>query len=459
MAITTYRGRLVITYSLLTFIFIFVLFSIFYFIAVGKINSLTDDLLLKMANDRLSELKDNPGKYAANEIIEIFGKSSFKVIRTDAGALLKSFDMPKDSYINPEFLQQVIDKGKMYKTILTSAGNVRTLFVSINEKDILQVSLPLSMQENLLVKTRYLFIGTVVIALLLSLIIGWMLAGAAVKPVIKLTEDAHIIANDNLKERLTVKQKGVEFFNLSLAFNAILERIERFIENQKRFVSDISHEIRSPLTAIKGNIEVTLRRRRSVEEYEEALKRSLHEIDRIILIANNLLFLTKADTGVVELNLRDFNLSKLIERVIVNKRHIISEKQLNIENKLDDIIFNGDEFLLAQLFSNLFDNAIQYTPMGGTISVNAAKTDNGITVSIKDTGVGIPPNEVEKIFDRFFRVRQNLSLHETGSGLGLYLARWITEAHKGQISVESNIGEGSVFHVYLPLTKSVTLKD
>ncbi len=458
MGITTYRGRLVISYSLLTFISMLALFSVFYFIAVKKINSLTDDLLLKVANDRLLELKDHPGKYAANEVIEIFGESSFKVIRTDIGALLKSFDMPKDSFINPEFLKQVRVKGNVYKTVVTPAGNVRTLFVSIDENNIIQVTLPLSAQENLLVKTRNFFISMTVIALLLSPMIGWILAGAAINPVIKLTEDAHIIASNNLKERLDVKQKGVEFSNLSLAFNSILERIERFNENQKRFVSDISHEIRSPLTAIKGNIEVTLRRRRSVEEYEEALKRSLHEIDRIILIANNLLFLTKADTGAIELNLREFNLRKLLERVVVNKQHIISDKQLNIEDKLDDIIFNGDEFLLAQLFSNLFDNAIHYTPVEGTISVKASKADNGVTVSIKDTGVGIPPNEIEKIFDRFYRGRQNLNMHETGSGLGLYLARWIVEAHKGQITVESNVGEGSIFHVYLPLTKSIISK-
>jgi len=255
---------------------------------------------------------------------------------------------------------------------------------------------------------------------------------------------------------LSFKYKGVEFSNLSLALNSILERIERFTENQKRLVSDISHEIRSPLTAIKGNIEVTLRRRRSVEEYEETLKKNLDEIDRIILIANNLLFLTKADTGGIDLNIKEINLGQMLERVVINKKHVIAEKKLNIETIWNDIIFYGDEILLSQLFLNVFDNAIQYTPAGGSISINASKTNSGVTVSVKDTGVGIPSNEIEKIFDRFYRVRQNLNMHETGSGLGLYLSRWIAEAHRGKITVESNIDKGSIFRVYLPFTKTAS---
>ncbi|MDP3296640.1 MAG: ATP-binding protein [Thermodesulfovibrionia bacterium] len=456
MAAITYRGQLVIIYSLLTFLFIFSFFSALYFITTGEINALTDNLLIQMANEKISDFQKNPEKYPANEVIEILGESHFKIIKTDTGVLLKSFEMPRESYINNNFLQQVRDKGRIYMTIKTPTGSIRTLFISFDEKYIIQTALPMITQENLLLKTRNLFISMIAAALFLTPIIGWILAGKAVKPIVKLTEEAHVIADNNLKKRLSFKYKGIEFSNLSLALNSILERIERFTENQKRLVSDISHEIRSPLTAIKGNIEVTLRRRRSVEEYEETLKKNLDEINRIILIANNLLFLTKADTGGVDLNIKEINLGQMLERVVVNKKHVIAEKNLNIETIWDEIIFYGDEILLSQLFLNVFDNAIQYTPAGGSISINASKTNSGVTVSVKDTGVGIPSNEIEKIFDRFYRVRQNLNMHETGSGLGLYLSRWIAEAHRGKITVESNIDKGSIFRVYLPFTKTAS---
>lgn len=451
MGFTTYRGRLIVIYSLVTFLLILGLSLVLYNIAIKKINVFTDDLLLQMAKEKSAELKNNPEKYSTTEVIEVLGKSYLKVIKTETGILLKSFEITqKESYLRPEVMQEVRQKGRAYETIRTPAGNLRILLFSVDEKHVLQLISSLTTQENLLEQAQYLFLGIVTVSLFLSFIIGWILASRAVKPIIEITEEAHAIANKNLKGRLNIRYIGIEFSNLSLVFNSMLDRIEQFMENQKRFTADVSHEIRSPLTAIKGNIEVTLRRKRSPEEYEETLKNNLEEIDRIISIVNNLLFLAKVETGVMELNLREFNLSQLLGRIVANKKHMISEKGINIETEWDDILFYGDEVLISQLFSNLLDNAIHYTPKGGNISVNVTKADTGLTASVKDTGIGIPPNEIEKIFERFYRVRQNLNMHEMGSGLGLYMCRWIAEAHGGKITVESELDKGSIFNVHLP---------
>lgn len=457
MVITTYKGRLIVIYSIVTFLLMLGLYLVLYNIAIKKINVFTDDLLLQMAKEKSAEIKNDPEKYPITEVIDVLGKTYLKVIKIETGILLKSFEITqKESYLRPEVIQEVRQKGRAYETIKTPEGNLRVLFFPVDEKRIIQLTSSLNTQENLLEQAQYLFMGIVAGSLFLSFIIGWILAGKAVKPIIEITEETHAIANRNLKGRLNIRYTGIEFSNLSLVFNSILDRIEQFMENQKRFTADVSHEIRSPLTAIKGNIEVTLRRKRSPEEYEETLKNNLEEIDRIIFIVNNLLFLTKVETGVMELNLREFNLGQLLGRIVANKKHMISEKRINIETELDDILFYGDEVLINQLFSNLLDNALRYTPNEGNISINVTKADTGLAVSVKDTGVGIPQNEIEKIFERFYRVRQNLNMHGMGSGLGLYMCRWIAEAHGGKITVESELDKGSTFYIYLPFIKSNT---
>ncbi|MBI4687141.1 MAG: HAMP domain-containing protein [Nitrospirae bacterium] len=450
MNITTYKGRLIAIYSLITFFFIFGLLYAVYLITLKEINTLPDTVLLQMAKERISEFKSNPEKYSATEAIEVIGKTHYKIIKTDTGTLLKSVGMPEEQNIKPDFFQQVMQKRRIYETVKTATGSLRVLYVAADDKHIIKLTLPLIVEDELLVKARNIFISMVTTALFVSFIIGWILASRAVKPVVKVTEEAYKIASKNLSDRLNVKAKGIEFSNLIRAFNSILDRIEWSIENQKRFASDLSHEIRSPLTAIKGNIEVTLRRRRNTEEYEETLKTNLGDIDRTIRLVNNHLFIVKADTGVIELNPKEFNLSHLIEKIILSKKNTISEKIISVITELDNLLFYGDEILISQLFSNLLDNAIRYTPKGGDISIYATKGQDGLTLSVQDTGSGIPPNEVEKVFERFYRGRENINMHETGSGLGLYICRWITEAHGGKISLQSQLGKGSTFNVYLP---------
>ncbi|MBI4697707.1 MAG: hypothetical protein HY758_02000 [Nitrospirae bacterium] len=452
MIIATHRGRLILLYSLVTFLLLSGFFYGLYLIAVNNINVLTDDILLHTAQEKIAEFRNDPKKYSPGEVIEVMGKSYFKVIKTDTGILLKSISMPQqEPFLRDEFFQEVLRKGRIYKTAQTPAGNIRILFVPVDEKNMFQLSLPLTTQEDLLRKTGSFLTSALSVIFLLSSIAGWILADRAVRPVIKITRDAYNIAHKNIRERLDVENKPMEFSNLSLAFNTILDRIERFVESQKRFTTDISHEIRSPLTAIKGHIEVTLRRKRNTEEYEESLRNILEDVDRVILIANNLLFLTKTDIEAVELNLSEFNMARLLQRIIAQKKHVTEEKKITVNDNLHEVMFYGDEVLLSQLFSNLIDNAIHYTPVGGSIDLKNMKMDDGLKICVKDTGVGIPSNEIEKIFARFYRVRRNLSMNEAGSGLGLYISRWIAEAHGGNITAVSELDKGSEFCVHLPL--------
>jgi len=451
MVTTTYRSRLVVLYTVLTFLVILILVTIFYVDETRRIGALTDNLLVEIAKEKMAEFQENPNKYSPNEVIEIFGKSYFKVIRSETGTVLKSFTVKEDDpYVSPEFLKKVNQQGSIFETVLSNDGNVRLLFMAADEANVFQVALPLSIQEDLLRNARYIYFALISVSAMLSFLIGWVLSGKAVKPVIRITEDIHAFAEKEKKGRLDFREKGIEFSNLALVFNSVLERVERFMENQGQFTADISHEIRSPLTAIKGNIEVTLRRQRTAEDYEETMKNSLGEINRIIHLINNMLFLSKVDTGGMEIHSVDFSLSRLLERIVKSKNYMIREKVLEIDTDLGELLYFGDEVLIGRLFTNLLDNAISYTAAGGEISVMAEKVMGGISIAIQDTGVGIASREIERIFSRFYRIRKNLNMHESGSGLGLYLCQWIAKAHGGSIKVESEVHRGSTFTVFLP---------
>ncbi|UCE72669.1 MAG: hypothetical protein JSU99_04980 [Nitrospiraceae bacterium] len=451
MAATTYRSRLIMLYTALTFLIFLVLVSVFYVDETRRIGALTDNLLVEIAKEKMLEFQENPNKYSPNEVIEIFGKSYFKVVRSETGTVLKSFAVKDDDpYLRPEFLQEVKQQGSIFKTVSSNDGNVRLLFMATDEANVFQVALPLSIQEELLKNARYLYYALISVSAMLSFLVGWALSGRAVKPVIRITEDMHAFAEKEKKGRLDIKDKGVEFSNLALVFNSVLERVERFMENQRQFTADISHEIRSPLTAIKGNIEVTLRRQRTAEDYEETMQNSLAEINRIIHLINNMLFLSKVDTGGMEVHSVDFSISRLLERIVESKKYMIREKGLEIDTDWGELVYFGDEVLISRLFMNLLDNAISYTPAGGQISVAAEKVTGGINIAFQDSGVGIASREIERIFGRFYRIRKNLSMHESGSGLGLYLCRWIAKAHGGSIKVESEVHRGSTFTVFLP---------
>ncbi len=451
MGINTYRGRLILLYSASTFLFLAIIISLIYYLAYQRISNLTDDILLSMAEEKIQEYKENPELYSTNEVIEIMGTSYFKVVKTGSGTVMKSVDfVGKDPLVDPEFLQHIVKEGRFFKTIDDQSSKTRMLFAAVDDEIIMQFSLPLHKEEELQSLARKLYLVVFASSPVLSFFIGWILSDRTVKPVIDFTKQAQNISHSNPKERLKIQGSDVELSNLSLVFNSIMDRYERFMDNQRQFTADMSHEIRSPLTAIKGNIEVTMRRRRTPEEYEETLQSNLEEINRIISILNNLLFLSKVDTGGVELNLHNFNLGRLLDRVVTSKRHFSSEKNIEIKTEWEDVLFYGDEVLLGQLFSNLLDNALHYTPENGSITVCVSRLEEGLNIYFQDTGVGIPKNESERIFNRFYRIRKNLNMHETGSGLGLYLCRWIAEAHGGKITLTSQVNRGSTFFVVLP---------
>jgi heavy metal sensor kinase len=297
----------------------------------------------------------------------------------------------------------------------------------------------------------FIIFSTIPIGILIAIFTGWLLSFKILKPIRDINETAKRITAENLNQRIKVDNPDDELGKLKMTINDMIERLQGSFNRIKQFTQDASHELRMPLTVIRSIGEVTLRHDREKKEYKETLESILEEVEELTKLVDDLLFLSRADFKKAKLNLEEVKLDEILKELTEQFKLIAKEKNLNLEfSNSYPVKIKADGAKLRQLFINLLDNAIKYTPSGGKIDVYFEKDDKNIVIAIKDTGIGIPEDKIGKIFDRFYQVDKSRSENK-GSGLGLSIAKWIVEAHKGRIEVESIPGKGSIFTVLLPL--------
>jgi heavy metal sensor kinase len=289
------------------------------------------------------------------------------------------------------------------------------------------------------------------IALLLAGGGGWMLARRALRPVDRMTETARRISAEHLTGRVVETGAGDELDRLGQTLNAMLGRLDAAFQEMRQFTADASHELQTPLTILKGEMEVALRSPRSPEEYQRILKSALEEIDRIARLVDGLLLLARADAGVLRMDRRPADLAQLVEEVYGQTRILAEARSVNLRlGPVEPISVQGDYAHLRRLLLNLVDNAVKYTLPGGHVTISLQPSGGWASIRVGDTGMGIPPEDQARIFQRFYRSAEARSRGEGGAGLGLCIARSIAEAHGGRIEVESATGRGSTFTVLLP---------
>ncbi len=289
-----------------------------------------------------------------------------------------------------------------------------------------------------------------VAALLFGALITWTATGSALIPLKSATDTAgEITESANLKLRIDTSQtKNDEVGRLVHAFNNTLERLEKLFVSQRQFLADISHELRTPLTSIKGNL-AYMQRVRQVDP--PVLSSMIKETDRMTRLVNDLLFLNMADHGEVPLKQDIVELDTLILEVFQQARAIAADRVRLELGEEDQARVLGDRDRLKQVFLNLVVNAVEFTPDGGQVTINLRCMDDQVEIQVIDTGTGIPPEDLPKIFDRFYRSDPSRNRRKLGGvGLGLSIASWIVSAHQGKIDVESEVGKGSTFTVTLP---------
>ncbi len=297
---------------------------------------------------------------------------------------------------------------------------------------------------------------TLMIAVPLTLVAagggGVFLARRILRPVDEMTQKARSIEERDLSQRIEVKTKD-ELGRLASTLNEMIERLEKAFRRQKQFTSDASHELRAPLAIIEAESTLTLHKDRTKIDYRESLKSISQEAQRMSHIVDQLLALARADSGDEKLSLRRVNLSQLVAKLSSDVELLCRDKGLKYQlGQMENLVVKGDRAKLRQLLLNILDNAIRYTPRGGKISVSVQREGGTAVVSVSDTGAGIPAEDLPRIFDRFYQVDKARSrIDGGGSGLGLAIAKDIAEAHRGRIEVQSEVGKGSNFSIFLPL--------
>lgn len=301
-------------------------------------------------------------------------------------------------------------------------------------------------------------VRTLIIAIPLALALaaggGIFLARRALEPVDKISQTAQEIEESDLSRRINVNTKD-ELGRLAATLNEMIGRLERAFQRQKQFTSDASHELRTPLAVIEAESTLALQKERPSSDYQQSLEIISQESRQMSSLIDQLLTLARADAGKEQWNFTEIDLGKLISNLSTDVEVLCQEKGLSFQlGQIQDLVVKGDEARLRELFMNLLDNAIRYTPSPGTVSVSFRREGQMANIAITDTGIGIPAEDMPFIFERFYRVDKSRSRAEGGSGLGLAICRHIAEVHGGKIEVESQVGVGSTFSVWLPLQSS-----
>jgi len=318
----------------------------------------------------------------------------------------------------------------------------------------IQVGSSLEGVEEALKQLLIILIIAVPAALLITSVGGLFLANKALKPVDEITQIAKKIGSGDLNQRIKIRRVNDEIGRLAATFNEMIAKLDESFQQIKRFTADASHELKTPLTILKGEVEVTLKKERELEEYRQTLSSNLEEIDRMSRIVENLLTLSRADMGELKMAREEIDLSYVAREVWEDLKRMAQIKDVQLKFVDDSFTkVEGDPLRLRQLILNLVENGIKYTPPGGDVELRV-RGDRGnkvVKIEVSDTGVGIAQEDLERVFDRFFRVDKARSRETGGTGLGLNICRLIVQAHQGQIWVESELGKGSTFTVTVPM--------
>lgn len=421
-------------------------------------------LLFNQIDDTLAAAQQIALKKAVvNQLGKVESKIEFTDINSDVYMQIWGLDGQLQSQFGtfPTFENAPFDRDALrmnspvYRDLTGSGWHIRVLSVPLEQNGhkiaVLQVASKLDVvdaaRKNL---TDVLFIIWIV-AVMFSGMAVWVTIGQTLKPLGAITETVEQINRaDDLSRRIPYSgPESDEIGSMVGSFNQTLERLEALFTSQQRLLADVSHELRTPLTVIKGNVDL-MRRMKSLDA--ESLTSIDQEAGRLTRLVGGLLLIAQAESGKLTLVMSKVELDMLVTEVFQEMSILAGGKVRVHLNEIDQIYVNGDRDRLKQVFINLVANAIQYTPPGGDVFVSLEQIKDQARIIIRDTGPGIPAEDLPHIFERFYRAEKSRTRGKTtGFGLGLSIANWIVERHGGRIEVVSQEGKGTTFAIWLPL--------
>src|SRR3984893_1382712 len=319
------------------------------------------------------------------------------------------------------------------------------------DQNVLQIGKGPEDREELLNQFQNTFLIVLLGMVILSVAVGTFLARQALRPVRSLISVlGPIIDTGNIRARIPVRSTSAEFEELAIRFNQALEKIDALMESMKASLDNAAHDLRTPMTRLRGVAEMALKSEVPPERYREALSDCLEESDQVLQMLNMLMDISEVEAGSVRLDLREINVSALLNDVCELYNCIAEEKNIAVQVICPtDTVVPGDRNRLLQAMANLMDNAIKYTPAGGTVELSANEFDEGIVIEVKDSGIGIAAEDLPRIWDRLYR--GDKSRTQRGLGLGLSLVKAVVQAHRGNIKAFNESPHGCRFLISLPV--------
>lgn len=451
------RLRLTLLYAFLTAVILALLGLSIYGLLWNQLMRQTDQMLSDIAQEILHNTYIGPaGKLQVLFLPDLSWSAHVYVQFWDTEGLLvasspniATLDTPLDSAA-----QQT--KQTVHRSVWTRGAHLRVFSIPVTmgnyQFGVLQVGASLLGIDQARQALSRIFTAATLIAVLLTATVSWTGIGKALLPLRNLTDAAlQINRADDLSRRISYDGPADEIGRLVAAFNETLERLERLFTSQQRFLADVSHELRTPLTVIKGNVDL-MRRMEQVDE--ESLRSIEEEADRLTRLVDDLLLEAQAESGRLPLRFATVELDTLLLDVY-HEMKVLARGRVTLKlSEIDQVQMMGDRDRLKQVLVNIIANAINYTPEGGEVYLSLGKVGEQARLIVRDTGPGIPPEDLPHIFERFYRAAKERPRAQSGGfGLGLSIAHWIVVHHGGRIEVTSQEGQGTTFCLWLPLAR------
>lgn len=462
----TFRGRLALLYMAVEFALLLLAAVLLYVVLTNQVYDSVDQELTQQATTIVEELENTRYPYWNQEIIRFSTHFIGSVTLVGAnGVLLFASDQELIGRGGSE-VTTILQKAMEGDTAIISTGtllrrsNLRVIAMPVHRggnRVVAVIMLGRSTAEiHSFFELMYLIGGLLgLISMLVSGYAGFVMAKQALKPMDEIGQAATRFAEGDLSCRIDMTSRDREIRGLMRTLNKMFGDLESSISAQKRFTADASHELRIPLTILRGEIEVALLRRRKPAEYQDVLRQQLDIIERMHRIVDGLLTLARADAGLLELARDEVDLSLLVEEVGQHHLTLLSSKDVRLDMQVTDgLTVIGDEHRLSRMLFNLMNNAYKHSPMNTTLTLKAFSDNEEAVIEVTDRGPGISAEHIPHIFDRFYRSDEARSREAGGAGLGLAITKRIVEAHEGRIEAESEPGEWTTFRVHLPLASA-----
>lgn len=455
----TLAFRLTLRYALAFFSFIALGFLVLYFGIVSILNEemeedLEEDvteLAILYKNEGLESLKreiDREVKPGEEETIFI------RLLSQD-GSLLYSSDLARwpDLSIDNVAINKVLSgKNPIVSTAKFPGQEFETHMVygAVGPDLVLNIGESFEEKHDLLEIIQEVLAVILVLAIPLASLISWFMAKQAVRGIERVSRTAEQIKLGKLDMRVDVDSRDLEIQNLASTFNAMLDRINALVNEMREITDNIAHDLRSPLTRIRAIAEVGVSNGRTMDEHRTAAAETIEECDRLMQMINASLDVAEVEAGISHNPILEVDVSELLTDACDLFQPVAEEKQIALKCNIDaDCTIQGNIPNIQRMLANLIDNALKYTPEHGEITVTLTCNNNVISISVADSGVGIPEQEQQRVFERFYRCDQSRS--QDGCGLGLSFSRAVARAHGGDIQLSSSPGRGSVFNVSLKI--------